>query len=273
MGLKYAPLFFMATLQDKVTGYIGTFADTSSLSSWLTESAHMLIDLLSVQTLELYSTDLSDTGTGIAVIGNRILRSHKLGYEAPMLHAGLKTQFGDSSSMYYATSTSPISYLENGNGYILPGGGTFIVFAYPVLLFSTITLSTQFLTDYEDLIIIPVAIKAETQNINSLITIVKALSFSTQTGQTFDFSSELTQAATYIDTDEDIELAQGKISEIQSRLANVTELIRNSEMLISQEDKRLMDTINLNIQSIQSMLNHLKEMQSQYQLLLKVAIQ
>ena len=187
----------MATLQARVESLIGTFSDTTSLTEWLTDGVHELVDNLPDKRLEKYSTNLSDSGSGIAVTGYRVLRAHKSGYGTRPVNPGLKTQVVDSGSKYYATATSPVYYEENGKGYVQPSGGTLIVFQYPTVAYSTTAGGTQFLTDFEKVIVLYTAIRATVQNI----------------------STAQTQMATYLETDEDSELAQiegARINELNS---------------------------------------------------------
>ena len=178
----------MATLQDKVQGYIGTFADTGSLTSWLQQSVRRLVDALPVDRLEFYSENLDDPdGTnGIAVTGHRILRAHKAGYGAHIVDPSIRPRLADAGSIYKATNTSPKAYIENGKGYVLPTGGTFIAFPYPSINYTTTAGGTAFLQDFEDFIVLPVAIKATEQ----------------------DIASAEAQMKTYTETEEDFELAQ-----------------------------------------------------------------
>lgn len=189
----------MATLQDKVEGYIGSFSDTASLTSWLSQTAHRLVDNLPSAQLELYSEDLSDGGSGVALDGYRVLRAHKSGYGANYIDPAFKSRVVDTGSIYKATNTSPKAYIENGKGYILPSGGTFIAFQYPTIGATTIAGSTQFLTDFEDFIVLPVAIKATEQ----------------------DIATAEAKMKTYIETEEDFELAQAT----SARLKDLTLLL------------------------------------------------
>jgi hypothetical protein len=183
----------MATLAEKVEGYVGTFSDTGSLTSWLVQSVTELVNMLPVTVLEFYSTTLPDTGSGVAVAGYKVTRAHKSGYSAQIIDAGLKARTADTGSIYFATNTSPTAYIENGKGYIKPSGGSFIAFQYPTLTSVTIADSTQFLKDFEDYIIIPVAVRACAQLL----------------------STARTAMASYTDSDQDVELTMAKANEIE----------------------------------------------------------
>lgn len=258
----------MATLQEKVQGYVGTFADTGSLSSWLVQSVHRLIDLLPNAKLELYSTNVPDGGSGVTLSGYRVLRAHKLGYGARITDPALKARLADSASIYKATNTSPAAYIENGVGFILPTGGTFIAFRYPALVYTTVAGSTQFLTDFEDYIVIYVAVRCLHQNISTKIATLTTLSFSEESGITYDFATQIAQIQTYVNTEEDFELATAKIGEVNLRLNDIKTKLEASGLLISQEDKRLMDTITKGTQEISQSLMLLKELNAQYTFLM-----
>jgi hypothetical protein len=258
----------MATLQDKVQGYVGTFADTGSLTSWLVQSVHRLIDALPTTKAELYSAPLLDGGSGVVLANYRVLRAHKLGYGASFVSPSFKARLADSGSVYRATNTSPKAYIENGTGFILPGGGSFIAFAYPALTHATVDNVSQFVIDYQDHIVLYVAIKCVHQNISTKIATIAALSFTAQSGITYDFASEIAQIETYVDTDNDFELATAKINEVNLRLNDIKTKLEASGLLISQEDKRLMDLIAKTSQEIVPLMGLLKELNTQYALLM-----
>lgn len=259
----------MATLQDKIEGYVGTFADTDSLTSWLVQSVHRLVDALSDKKLEHYATEVNDNGTGVSVAGKRILRGHKDGYGAQWIDPMHRARVIDSNSIFKGTSTQPKMYIEGGKVYIKPSGGSVISFDYPALTYTTVAGSTQFLIDYEDYIVLYVAIRCVEQNISTKISTITNLSFSTESGITYDFSTQIAQIQTYIDDEHDFELATAKINEVNLRLADIKTQMDEMQILISQEDKRLMDTIQKGMQEITSSVGLLKELNYQYESLMK----
>lgn len=198
----------MATLQDRVEGYIGTVTDTSSLDGWLVDALHRIVDLLSGDKLNTYSANVIDAGSGISVQNYRIVRAHKSGYNADVIEAGLKAQVIDSASIYYATLTNPMYYIENGTAFVLPNGGTIIAVPYSPIDHTTIAGSTQFLKDFEEHIVLYAAMQFMFQNI----------------------STALATVGIYIDTDEDFELAQVKSN------AQTVPLISLYQQLKSQYD-------------------------------------
>src|SRR3990167_5511406 len=133
----------MATLSDKVTSHIGAFSDTGSLTSWLQEAVIKVADILSERRLGLYSADITDSGSGVTIANYRVLKAHKSGYRAIPIEAGLKAQAALSTSIHYATATSPVYYEENTKGYVLPGGGSITTFLYPTVTYTTVAGSTH----------------------------------------------------------------------------------------------------------------------------------
>ena len=243
----------MATLQDKVQAYIGTVSDTTSLTGWLVNGVHKIIDIMPLPRLTNYTTNLADSGSGININNYKVIRAHKLGYEAIGVPAGLKSAVIDSNSIYYATNRNPVYYEENGMGYIIPSGGTIIALQYPVVTYSTLSGSTQFLTDFETPIVLWASIQGAIQSYNTVMTSLSNLTLGTiadlpvtpiapsftwtdasigtysptiigslGTAPTYTkpvTGAAFTNAGVYIDTDQDIELGKASL-DIQNSLLN-----------------------------------------------------
>jgi hypothetical protein len=259
-----------STLQDKVEGYIGTVSNINLLSNWLTNSVHHLVDVMPAQRLSLYTAPLTDSGSGVTITNYRVLRAHKSGYGATEFSADLKAQLADSSSIYYATPTCPATYTENGKKYVLPSGGTIIAFQYPKVDNTTASDDSQFIIDFEDLIVLYAVVRGAFYNISNAIATMSALAFSTQGAITIpDLTADLAIISGYIDTKLDAELAGTKINEVVLKLKAVETEISESGLLISQEEKRISIMVQKSVQEIQTLLTSIQMYQKTYDDLLK----
>lgn len=132
------------TLQNKVEDIIGSIGDTAALNDWLTSGAKFISDVVPPNKLMQYQTAITDPdgAAGISIIGYRILRAHKSGYRANIVDAGYKAQLIDTKSIYLATASNPRCYFENGKGYVIPSGGSIIVYAYPTATYSDTSIAS-----------------------------------------------------------------------------------------------------------------------------------
>lgn len=258
----------MATFLTLIENYIGTFSNTTALDNWLNEAGHKVVDTLSADRLNKYATSLTDAGSGISIANYRVMRAHKSNYGAILVDASLSAWLIDSNSIYYATIYSPAWYIDSGKAYVFPSGGTIIATAYPAITNTTVAGSTQFLLDFEDIIVIYASMRGLLQNINSEIAIVTALSYTTQSIITHDITTQLSEIATYIDTDADYELAQGKIGEVTERLNDAKIKIEESGQMISQEQQSFNSLVQKSLSKIQSYLQLLGQLNANYKDLL-----
>jgi len=131
----------MGTFQAKVQTYLGSgYSETTALSDNLTAGAKQVLDFIPEDKLEKVSVDLTDTGSGVTATNLRILNPHKSNISAIPISKGLKTQATDSTSIHYATSTSPMWYIDAGKAYVIPSGGTINAVAYPSVVYTDSTI-------------------------------------------------------------------------------------------------------------------------------------
>lgn len=174
----------MATFQARVEDYIGTFSDTQALSDWLTSCARKIIDITPMEKLEIYASENTDDGsTGVSIEDKRFVRAHKSGYGARMIPASERARVLDSNSLEYATSTSPVVYIENGVAYVKPSGGTIIAVDYPSVSYGESNV-TNFPDSMEQALVLYAAIHGANTKMKDELVKVSALSFSTQTAPT-----------------------------------------------------------------------------------------
>lgn len=157
----------MATFKSKIESYIGTYSDTQALSQWLTQISKTIINMLPLDKALKYSVGVTDDGTGVTITGYRVLRAHKDGYEAVSVNPGMASRVKDSNSIFYATPKTPISYVENGKLFILPGGGTAIGMAYPTVSYSDESIS-NFPQELEQAVVLYCAIQGRIKQLSDV---------------------------------------------------------------------------------------------------------
>lgn len=124
----------MATLQERVEGLVGTVTNTDVLDANLTAAARIIVDLIPLEKGIEWSADFTaGDGTGITLSILRPLYAHKAYYRARRISAEDKARAADSNSLFYAVAKDPVWYIEKSKAYVLPGGGTIVGIAYPVV--------------------------------------------------------------------------------------------------------------------------------------------
>ncbi len=134
----------MATFGALVQDRIGTFANTDLIDHTLTEGARIVVDKLADEQdmrLDIYATEKTDTGSGIDVTGGRVIKAHKSSYNAMKIDSANAARFGLTGSIFKATATDPVWYLEKQEAFILPGGGTAVWVGYPTVANSDSAIS------------------------------------------------------------------------------------------------------------------------------------
>jgi len=185
----------LATKIDDIAGALGS-ADTSAQTDWLKAGARIITDIMPVEKVELYASEVTDTGSGIDITGRRMLydRTHKSGRPAPLFSAAMKAQFADTGSIYYATEKSPISYVELTKLYIKPSGGTGVGMTYPNPSYSDNSI-TGFPPEYEYGVILYAAIQQKIRQIADKLVSLEGITLDTVTAP----SAPSAPAITYSD--------------------------------------------------------------------------
>lgn len=244
------------TLLNQIESYIGTFADTVSLDNWLTQGAKNIINMLPDDKLKNYTAELSITGAGMSMSGYRVYRVHSNGYGSIEYPIDMRARLQDSNSLYYATSTYPAHIFDKGLLFIFPAGGTVLVMQFPTVGNTDSSIS-NFPPELIQAVILYTCIQATMQNINTVKSSLSSLiipvspaapsfSYSVQT-DTIDLTTDLATLATYIDTSNDIELAQGKIGEIQEK---IRQFVEQTQFAISQAK----ETTDVSVQQYSALL-------------------
>ena len=194
----------MATFKVDVEGYVGTFSDTTSLDTWLTAAAKLLVNLTPPHRLQQVAASVVVTGSGLDISGYRFVDAFNGGYSCRMIEPGKATQAALSTSLEYAVATSPVCYVRDTKLYILPiaGSPAASLVAYPTVANTDSAVATL-PPEFRHLIVLYAAIQAKLQIIKtSTATYVTAL------------ATDFTNLATDIRTDEDLEKAQGQLGRI-----------------------------------------------------------
>ncbi len=177
----------MATFGALVQDYIGVFANTDLIDLSLTEGARIVVDKLADEQdvrLDLYATDKPDGASGVDVTGGRAIKAHKLGYTAMKVDSTNKTRFALAGSIFKATATDPVWYLEKSKAYVLPGGGTIVWVAYPTVANSDSAIS-NFPPQGYPIVVLYSAIHCQLSIISTLIaTTMAGLTFTNPTNPT-----------------------------------------------------------------------------------------
>jgi len=182
------------TFQTQIEDYVGTIVDTTSLTDYLTAGAKQFVNRIPEDEADKYGSALTDSGSGVSVTAYRVLRAHKGGYRARRIDAGLKTQAGLTGSLLKTTTNSPIHYIENGLGYVLPGGGTIIGMSYPSVLYSDTTIS-NFPSRLERGVVLFAVIQACVSKLNVSLDALHALSYSAPSAPSAPTDFTLTASA------------------------------------------------------------------------------
>ncbi len=164
------------TFQVRIEDYVTSAADTAAMTDYLTSGAAVIVDKLPLEKALINATTVTDTGSGIAITGNRFVKAHKNNYNAPLIDSGLAAQVADILSVFYATAKSPKAYILGTELFVLPGGGTGIVVPYPTVAYGDTSI-TSFPSELVEAVVLYAAIKSLHQIMNTeMITNMDAIS-------------------------------------------------------------------------------------------------
>lgn len=272
----------MPTLGERVEAYAGSQSDPTLLSSWLSAGLRQIVDLIPDTKLRAHTRRVSvDTTTGLGLGEYRIASLMRNGRGARPLPIELATQAQDSTSLYYASDTDPIYYFSDEKAYGYPTTGTWVaeVIPYQDVNFGDERI-LSFPVEYENLVVLSAAIQAVIARMeeerDSLPDPVDAPSF---TYDDLDFSIDLTtewaKFHEYLHTNEDIELAQEKLNEINTKLESIR-LNRSNQFnldaqLWSAKLQKYVAEVGAGVQKMQFISGQLAALQSQYQQALQLA--
>ena len=246
----------MRTFKDKVEDIVGVaVADTTALSDYLTASAREVSDILPDEVL-LYNSSLLESADTVEISNTKVFSVSRNGRSTVEIPFGMSAQAGDSESIHYATVRSPMHYFKGSTLTILPAPSSsekaqILRFVYPSVVHSetginnfpnnaeyAVTLgascsvimnlmsgtreATPSALSIGDLSITASSPSAPTVDAQSISFSASAPTYS-KPSQTFDIS----QLETFLEDQEDSELAQLQIGRLQHELGEYQANIQN----------------------------------------------
>lgn len=222
----------MATLKTQVDDLIGSGIASTVYNEWLKAGARSLVDLFNQGDLESHSVSVAvPITTGLTTASQyRIWRVTIGGYDATQYPAGYETQIVDTNSLHKSSVFTPAYIINAGTLKCYNGAniaGTLLGCQYDTGVDSTADSEIpNFPDQLQYAVVLYAAILGRQNQITTLIaSMATAISASltslpTPLVSSLDLTAHLSVLNTYVVTTEDIELAQAKIAEIQTLLAN-----------------------------------------------------
>jgi len=236
-------------------------------------------------------TSLAD-GNGMAVANGEVFNVVRAGYSCKRVGEGLSAQVADSNSMHFATNMSPVFYVKNKKLYVKPDPAAspndvnVYYLAYPSVAI-TDTSITGFPNIAEEAVVLGAAIRGQiraivdkrsslpstlniTNNLpvppqapslsysdaslnSSASGVTKALSgtaptYVPPTAPTLDFD----QVTTYVDTDNDSEMASSKLEQIAGQLNEYARLMQNALNVFNKANVEYEARVRADLAELQS---------------------
>tara|TARA_R100001530_G_scaffold125589_1_gene94170 strand:- start:379 stop:1407 length:1029 start_codon:yes stop_codon:yes gene_type:complete len=267
----------MADFDAQIQDLVGTgFTDQTAMDTWMTDGVKEVINSMPPSMLELCSSVQSFTSTKVGS-ESETLSTAKIsgvtldGEPCRLIPAVLKNKVSSVDDMDYATLTDPVYYIEGNKINALPSVGTC---KYSEVQYTSVNASeddaiANFPDEAEYLVVLYASIKALQQQMNSKsaslpndLSITTSLpdvpSISSHSVEDFsgfdpsytipDVILDFAQVDSYIDTDEDTELAGAKLQEIQQQLAAHGANIQNELNKFNEESSIYQANIQKKIQ-------------------------
>ena len=276
-------------LDEQIRNLVGTsFTDQTAMDQWAADAVKEIIHRLprnlkmkcsQATTLNNSTTTMDMDGKGEILHVTR-LSADSGGYQIscrkiPDLHGGLAT---DSTSLkYYGTATDPIYWVDGNNSdastlYVKPtptANQTSVVhhISYTTVDVDADSTIANFPDEAEYLVVLYTSIKALHQQMNSKQSDLPSLalppaptsptlsttavSFS-QTAPTFTkpvVALDFGQINTYIDTNEDVELASAKLQEISAQLNEYNANINNEQTEFNKENVEYQAQLQISLEN------------------------
>tara|TARA_R100000742_G_C4266048_1_gene84131 strand:- start:583 stop:1302 length:720 start_codon:yes stop_codon:yes gene_type:complete len=186
----------------QVEDLIGTVGDDNIITQGLRQAGADIINAMPHQSLARYTKTAAVSWQGLSVRDFHIISVDKGNYQAKQIPVSDKTKYNDSNSIYGASDTDPVYYITNEKLYIIGNSGSGEtsgnVNYVPIMpvsasdatatVINTSTESFFFPQEADHLFVIGASIYC----LNHLI------------------SDAITQMKTYVNTDEDVELANAQ---------------------------------------------------------------
>lgn len=231
----------MRTLGQRVEAYCGDILATSGVpelvSAWLTFSARRVLSNASPQFVTLFETPVTIPTAGLNVTSLRLMSVTSLTYwpsrQIPHWHSNRSNIEGSS---YQGTTLSPVHYFKDGKLFVYPSGLAHVV-RLPDFVSYEMNVIPEMDKEMEEVVVLDTSRSALLYILKTAqedLTNFSAEVFTAPTAPADPSFSDLDDArlsmilslaeqyqelAQYLDTDQDLELARGKMEEAQVRIA------------------------------------------------------
>jgi hypothetical protein len=170
------------SFQTRIEDYVGTVADTAAMTSWLTEAAKKLVDLVPPNKVDILSLPSNAvTGAGLTISHWRPIEVVCEGRMARKVHKGLAADIeAASGSLYEGTDLDPAWYITGNKVFVSNTTSAYIHYLpYPSVAFDDVDGSiANWPQEWEEIIVLDAASKAQAQAINLYITTLDAIAYS-----------------------------------------------------------------------------------------------
>ncbi len=113
-------------LVDRINTMNGLSNTAATVTQLLNNEAPGYIRYIPDDIVRQFTSESTDSGTGVSLGSGRFVDAHKTGRRAKLRDAAEKAALDDVNSMHLATALSPACYVENGKAYVKPSGGTVV---------------------------------------------------------------------------------------------------------------------------------------------------
>lgn len=238
----------MPTFKSRIEEYVGTTSDDTALTNWLTQGATFHVRLLTPDQLYRYASEQSVSASGFTIGDSIILEVDKSGNPSTQYPPNFKGRLTDSGSIHKATEFSPAHILRGGKLFVYPDGGTALTVDMPSVAFGDTEIDVL-PPDLEGATALYAALQFLVSELSSdLANVSNTLSLGnvptlpvapTKSSLTSDYSDVDTRL-----TDDDIELSQGRLKKIETRLGEFARDIQKYSSEVQAELGKFSSDIN-----------------------------
>lgn len=193
------------------TDFLGT--ETTQFLSDGVRAVISRIEPLNKSLLQLFATEVSINSGAVYALSShdKILDVNRDGYRVIPVNLQHRDKLVDTDSLFYAHKSDPKYYVLNGNLIILPSPSATEIARVSLVTYGAIDDAAETIASFPDEWYKAVVLYAARMLLQ--------LKMTKNRESTHSLSTELAKLTTYIDTDEDPELASAKIGEIQTLLS------------------------------------------------------
>lgn len=237
----------MATIKAKIESYIGSLdaTETTSAADFVLFAARNILSALPAGLFIKEAVPTEVTGDGLSLANSRLISVQgKNGYLCKEVPAADRLRYTSSTSLFKATDDDPVFWQSDSKIYIqgttaisgATNAGYAYIIAYPTsVALGTDTTLTGVPSKFERLVLLDASIQILSYRANEKIkTTLSAQTYANITApsapSTLDLSTQYDELDTDLDTEEDVELAMAKISEIKSRIEAQSQLYQKYQV-------------------------------------------